>query len=84
MLAATVNGVVVLDGKTGAVITTLQGDTGFQNSPLVTDDPDGTVGITLAGYQSGGSSSITTRSPVPTDPWSTRPEPGLSSTTTPN
>jgi hypothetical protein len=54
VLAATVNGVVVLDGKTGAVITTLQGDTGFQNSPLVTDDPNGTVGITLAGYQTGG------------------------------
>ena len=55
VLAPTVNGVVVLDGKTGAVITTLQGDTGFQNSPLVTDDPNGTVGITLAGYQAGGS-----------------------------
>ena len=55
MLAPTVNGVVVLDGKTGAVITTLQADTGFQNSPLITDDPNGTVGITLAGYQAGGS-----------------------------
>ena len=55
VLAPTVNGVVVLDGKTGSVITTLQGDTGFQNSPLITDDPNGTVGITLAGYQSGGS-----------------------------
>jgi hypothetical protein len=55
VLAPTVSGVVVLDGKTGSVITTLQGDTGFQNSPLITDDPNGTVGITLAGYQSGGS-----------------------------
>ena len=55
VLAPTVNGVVVLDGKTGSVITTLQGDTGFQNSPLITDDPNGTVGITLAGYQSAGS-----------------------------
>ena len=55
VLAATVNGVVVLDGKTGAVITTLQGDTGFQNSPLITDDPNGTVGITMAGYQTAGS-----------------------------
>jgi outer membrane protein assembly factor BamB len=55
VLAPTVNGVVVLDGKTGAVITTLQSNTGFQNSPLVTDDPNGTIGITLAGYQSGGS-----------------------------
>ncbi len=55
VLAPTVNGVVVLDGTTGAVITTLQPDTGFQNTPLVTDDPNGTIGITLAGYQSGGS-----------------------------
>jgi outer membrane protein assembly factor BamB len=55
VLAPTINGVVVLDGKTGAVITTLQPNTGFQNSPLVTDDPNGTIGITLAGYQGGGS-----------------------------
>jgi outer membrane protein assembly factor BamB len=55
VLAPTTNGVVVLDGKTGATITTLQPNTGFQNSPLVTDDPNGTIGITLAGYQAGGS-----------------------------
>jgi outer membrane protein assembly factor BamB len=55
VLAPTVHGVVVLDGKTGAIITTLQPNTGFQNSPLITDDPNGTIGITLAGYQSGGS-----------------------------
>ncbi len=55
VLAPTVNGVVVLDGRTGSVITTLQSNTGFQNSPLVTDDPNGTIGITLAGYQAGGS-----------------------------
>jgi len=55
VLAPTTNGVVVLDGKTGATITTLQPDTGFQNSPLITDDPNGTIGITLAGYQAGGS-----------------------------
>jgi outer membrane protein assembly factor BamB len=55
VLAPTVNGVVVLDGRTGSVITTLQPNTGFQNSPLVTDDPNGTIGITLAGYQASGS-----------------------------
>ena len=55
VLAPTVNGVVVLDGKTGAVVTTLQSNTGFQNSPLITKDPNGTIGITLAGYQSSGS-----------------------------
>jgi outer membrane protein assembly factor BamB len=55
VLAPTTNGVVVLDGKTGATITTLQPNAGFQNSPLITDDPNGTIGITLAGYQAGGS-----------------------------
>ena len=55
VLAPTVNGVYVLTGKTGATITVLDPDTGFQNSPLVTDDPNGTIGITLAGYQASGS-----------------------------
>jgi hypothetical protein len=55
VLAPTVNGVAVLDGKTGAIITTLQAQTGFQNAPLITDDPNGTIGITLAGYQATGS-----------------------------
>jgi len=56
-------GVEVLDGRTGAVVgdVTTTGSAansglgtgdGFQNSPLVTDDPNGTVGITLAGYNS--------------------------------
>jgi len=55
VLAPTTNGVVILDGRTGSAITTLQVNTGFQNSPLVTDDPNGTIGLTLAGYQAGGS-----------------------------
>ena len=54
VLAPTVNGVAVIDGHTGAVLTTLQPNTGFQNAPLVTDDPNGTIGITLAGYQGVG------------------------------
>jgi hypothetical protein len=36
----------VLNGKG----TTAHGVLGFQNSPLVTDDPNGTAGITVAGY----------------------------------
>ena len=55
VLAPTVNGVAVIDGHSGAVLTTLQGNTGFQDAPLVTDDPNGTIGITLAGYQGSGS-----------------------------
>jgi len=55
VLAPTTDGVVVLDGQNGSVITTLDPNVGFQNSPLVTDDPDGEIGITLAGYENGGS-----------------------------
>jgi len=55
VLAPTINGVYVLTGQNGNVITTLDPDTGFQNSPLVTQDPTGAIGITLAGYQAGGS-----------------------------
>ena len=50
LLVPTVHGVEVLDGRTGAEVTVLGPDLGFQNSPLVTDDPNGTVGITIAGY----------------------------------
>jgi len=54
VLAPTTNGLYILDGRTGEIVTVLdgpgQGDLGLQNSPLVTADPDGTVGITLAGY----------------------------------
>ena len=45
----TVHGVEVLT-DTCQQVTVLGPDIGFQNSPLITDDPNGTVGITLAGY----------------------------------
>ncbi len=50
LLVPTVHGVEVLDGRAGAEVTVLGRTLGFQNSPLVTDDPNGTVGITIAGY----------------------------------
>ena len=50
VLVPTTAGVEVLDGATGAELTVLSPDLGFQNSPLVTDDPDGDVGVTVAGY----------------------------------
>ena len=50
LLVPTVHGVEVLDGRTGTEVTVLGNKLGFQNSPLVTDDPNGTVGITVAGY----------------------------------
>jgi len=50
LLVPTVHGVEVLDGRSGAEVTVLGSDMGFQNSPLVTDDPNGTIGVTIAGY----------------------------------
>ncbi len=49
LLVPTVHGVEVLT-DTCQEVTVLGPDIGFQNSPLITDDPNGTVGITLAGY----------------------------------
>ncbi len=57
VLVPTIDGLEILDGRTGSVVALLDGpgagDLGLQNSPLVTDDPDGDVGITLAGYIPG-------------------------------
>lgn len=50
VLVPTTGGVEVLDGRSGSEITVLRSDLGFQNSPLVTDDPNGSIGITIAGY----------------------------------
>ncbi len=52
VLAPTTGGVYVIDGKSGANLGPLPGTQfeGFQNAPLVTDDPNGTIGITVAGY----------------------------------
>ena len=49
LIVPTVFGTDILDGRTGAIVTVLT-QAGFQNSPLVTVDPDGQTGITLAGY----------------------------------
>ena len=50
VLVPTTAGVEILDGASGTELTVLSPDLGFQNAPLVTDDPDGEVGITVAGY----------------------------------
>ena len=57
VIVPTTDGAFVLDGRTGAEITELSPDLGLQNAPLVTDDPDGTIGITLAGYEASGQSA---------------------------
>ena len=50
VIVPTISGTLVLDGRTGTQIADLSPNLGLQNSPLITDDPNGTVGITLAGY----------------------------------
>ncbi|HEY1653160.1 MAG TPA: hypothetical protein VGG09_14845 [Acidimicrobiales bacterium] len=51
VIVPTTNGIDVFDGRSGAEVDTLGVDEGFQNSPLITDDPDGHIGITGAGYE---------------------------------
>jgi hypothetical protein len=58
VLVPTTRGVYVLDGRYGAVVALLGHNFGFQNSPLVTDDPDGTAGITIAGYNGANEGAV--------------------------
>ncbi len=50
VIVPTVGGTRIYDGKSGVQVADLDSNLGLQNSPLVTDDPNGTIGITLAGY----------------------------------
>ncbi len=53
VVVPTTRGIDILDGRTGATVDEVDGNGqiyGFQNSPLITADPNGTVGITVAGY----------------------------------
>jgi hypothetical protein len=50
ILVPTTQGVEVLDGMNGIEVALLGQGLGFQNSPLVTDDPNGTIGVTVGGY----------------------------------
>ena len=49
LLVPTTAGLYILDGASGSVLAHLPG-IGLQSSPLVTGDPDGLIGITVAGY----------------------------------
>lgn len=52
VVIATINGFDVLTGQSGTVLVgTVTTTTGFENAPLVTRDPNGSIGITVAGYQ---------------------------------
>jgi len=59
-IVPTTAGVQIFDGKSGALVATLGQSAGlaFQNSPLVTDDPNGSIGLTLAGYNSSNQGVI--------------------------
>jgi len=50
VIVPTTIGAYILDGRTGRIVETIERGVGLQNSPLVTEDPNGTIGITLAGY----------------------------------
>ena len=50
VIVPSTQGAEVLDGRTGEVVATIEHGIGLQSSVLVTDDPDGTIGVTLAGY----------------------------------
>jgi hypothetical protein len=67
LLVPTTHGVEILDGRSGAEVAVLGSvaappgtpvNQGFQNSPLVTDDPNGSIGITLAGYQGANNEGV--------------------------
>jgi putative cell wall-binding protein len=56
VLVASVNGLDILTGASGAVLVrTVMATTGFENAPLVTKDANGTIGVTIAGHQGSGS-----------------------------
>jgi hypothetical protein len=50
VIVASTGGAWVLDGRTGQMLATVERGVGLQNCALVTDDPNGTIGVTLAGY----------------------------------
>jgi hypothetical protein len=60
VIVPTIQGLKILDGRTGVVVAHVD-DTGtifgYQSAPLVTADPSGLIGITVAGYFALGSSN---------------------------
>jgi len=50
LLVPTTGGVQILDGMSGSILATLEPGQAFQDAPLVTTDPNGSIGITIAGY----------------------------------
>ena len=51
-------GTEILDGRTGHVVGLVEKYVGLQNSALVTDDPNGKIGITVAGYDAHNQGTV--------------------------
>ena len=58
VIVPTTDGIDIFDGRSGAEVDTIGAGYGFQSSPLVTDDPDGHIGITGAGYNNADRGTI--------------------------
>ncbi len=58
LIVPTTNGLQIFDGRSGAVVANLSQYRAFQSAPLVTNDPNGTIGITVAGYNSNNQGII--------------------------
>ena len=58
VIVPTTAGIDIFDGRSGAQVATLASTHGYQSSPLVTDDADGKIGITGAGYLYNGSALV--------------------------
>jgi hypothetical protein len=60
LVVTTTAGLEILDGRTGGVVATADRlSLAMQNSALVTEDPNGTVGVTVAGYDNRNEGVIT-------------------------
>ena len=58
VIVPTTNGIDIFDGQSGTLLTALAGGYAFQSSPLVTDDPNGHIGITGTGYVDQGGTAV--------------------------
>ncbi len=59
LLVPTTSGLAIFDGRSAQLVAVLgAGAIGLQSSPMVTVDPNGAIGITIAGYDAGNAGII--------------------------
>jgi hypothetical protein len=59
LLVPTTDGLEIFDGRSAQLVATVgAGVIGLQSSPMVTVDPNGTIGITIAGYNAANAGMI--------------------------